>query len=83
MRRDNISGTNFRPGLTNIKGSDGLPLRRAILGQMSVDAMVDIKFHPCETKTNLIGWPIHETKTKYGLVEIGPKFRGKYQQGPR
>ena len=30
---DDISGTNFRPGQTNIKGSDGLPLRRAVLEQ--------------------------------------------------
>ena len=33
VRTDDISGTNFRPGQTNIKGSDGLPLRRAFLEQ--------------------------------------------------
>ena len=44
MQTDDISGTKFRPGQTNIKGSD--------MG---------------------IGRPIHETKTKYGLVQIGPK----------
>ena len=33
VRTDDISGTNFRPGQTNIKGSDGLPLRRAVLEQ--------------------------------------------------
>ena len=46
VRTDDISGTIFRPGQTNIKGSDGLPLRRAVLGQMSADAMVDIKCRP-------------------------------------
>ena len=33
VRTDGISGTNFRPGQTNIKGSDGLSLRRAVLEQ--------------------------------------------------
>ena len=33
VRTDDSSGTNFRPGQTNIKGSDGLPLRRAVLEQ--------------------------------------------------
>ena len=33
VRTDDISGTNFRPDQTNIKGSDGLPLRRAVLRQ--------------------------------------------------
>ena len=33
VRTDNITGTNFWPGQTNIKGSNGLPLRRAVLEQ--------------------------------------------------
>ena len=39
VRTNDTSGTNFRPGQTNIKGDDGLPLRRAVLGQLwpSVD----------------------------------------------
>ena len=37
-----MSWTNFRPGQTNIKGADGLPLRRAVLGQLSAEAMVNI-----------------------------------------
>ena len=46
VRTDDISGTNLRPAQTNIKGSDGLPLRRAVLEQTSADAMADIKFRP-------------------------------------
>ena len=30
---DDISGANFRQGQANIKGPDGLPLRRAVLKQ--------------------------------------------------
>ena len=33
VRTDDISGTNIRPDQTNIKGSDGLPLRLAVLEQ--------------------------------------------------
>ena len=33
VRTDDISGTNFQPGQTNIKGSDGVPLGQAVLGQ--------------------------------------------------
>ena len=63
VRTDDISGTNFRPGQTNIKGSDGLPLRRAVLEQRA---------NPHWAIFCLIGRPIHEPKTKYGLVRIGP-----------
>ena len=82
VRMDDISGTNFRLGQTNIRGSDGLskalwnricmPLSDAVLEQLSADAVVDIKFRPWETKTKLLGRPVHGTKTKYGLVRIGP-----------
>ena len=33
VRTDDISGTIFRPGQTNIKGFDGVPLGQAVLGQ--------------------------------------------------
>ena len=36
VRTDDISGRNFRPGRTNIKGSDGLLLRDAVLEQGAI-----------------------------------------------
>ena len=57
------------PGQTNIKDSDVLPLRRDVLEQMSADAVVDIKFRLRETKTKLIGRPIHETNKIWPSVD--------------
>ena len=40
-----------------------IKLTTEIQTEMCVDAMVNIKFHPCKTKTTWSGRPIHETKT--------------------